>query len=590
MESKEYNYSDELLIVEDSPTQARMLKFLLEKHNYRVNVACNGREALDLLNIHKPMIVISDIIMPEMDGYQLCKYIKSDENLKKIPVILLTSLSDPGEVLKGMECGADNFMTKPYDEQLLISRLKSLILRKQMHESESVQNDVEILFGGQKYFITAKRQQILDFLFSTYETAVWKNSELLRVQEELKELNERLEEKIDERTAALKTEIKQRKQSEEKLQESEERLKSIFDNANDAIITTDIEGNVISWNKAAEKLFGFTEDEVKGKELSSLIVPENVMKERHKIIYQVLSGNTFAGVETIRKHKDGTKICVSVNISPIHDADKKVVGLSGIIRDITEHKKLEKLRIENEHLAAVNKTKSNFLSQMSHELRTPLNAIIGFSELITLGLAGEINEKQKRYTKNIHESGNHLLGIINDILDLTKVESGKLDISIEKIPVAQIINETFMLLNERALECNVILRKELDPELEFIEADKLRFKQILFNLLGNAVKFSKPGGGTVTITVKKESDMAKFSISDTGIGIREEDMEKLFNEFEQIESGSSRKYGGTGLGLAITKQLVELHGGRIWAESRYGEGSTFMFTLPTEAKTMGDTK
>src|SRR3990172_4265269 len=194
MEIGNNSSEQEILIVEDSHTQAEELKFLLEKNNYQVCVAHNGREAIDLMIKQIPTIVISDIVMPEMNGYQLCKYIKSDDALKKIPVVLLTSLSDPGDVLKGLECGADNFITKPYDEIILVSRLKYLIINKQMRENDKMQMGVEIFFGGQKYFITAQRQQILDLLFSTYETAVWKNIELIKVQEELKALNEQLEE------------------------------------------------------------------------------------------------------------------------------------------------------------------------------------------------------------------------------------------------------------------------------------------------------------------------------------------------------------------------------------------------------------
>jgi signal transduction histidine kinase len=221
---------------------------------------------------------------------------------------------------------------------------------------------------------------------------------------------------------------------------------------------------------------------------------------------------------------------------------------------------------------------------MSHELRTPLNAIIGFSELLKRGATGRLNEKQEKFVGNIHVSGNHLLSLISDILDLSKVEAGKIELAPEEFPVGDAINDGLTLIKEKAMKHNVTVKVELDHELDFIEADKLRFKQILFNLLDNAVKFSKPEGGTVTIAAKREKDMARFSVSDTGIGMKEEDLKRVFREFEQLDSGISRKYGGTGLGLAITKKLVELHGGTITVESRYGEGSTFTFILPLKAK------
>jgi len=249
-------------------------------------------------------------------------------------------------------------------------------------------------------------------------------------------------------------------------------------------------------------------------------------------------------------------------------------------RDITWQLKMQEIQREKQELIHISKEKSQFLATMSHELRTPLNAIIGFSELLKQGMGGKLNEKQGRYLDNVITSAKHLLDLINDILDLSKIEAGKIELTTEKMPVASAIEGALSLIKERTLKHNVILKKELDPELEFIEADSLRFRQILFNLLSNAVKFSKPEGGVVTIRTKKDGEFAKISVEDNGIGIKEEDMVKLFREFEQIDSTISRKYGGTGLGLAISKKLVELHGGKIWGESKYGEGSTFTFLLP----------
>ncbi|MFZ2410284.1 MAG: HAMP domain-containing sensor histidine kinase, partial [Candidatus Methanoperedens sp.] len=203
---------------------------------------------------------------------------------------------------------------------------------------------------------------------------------------------------------------------------------------------------------------------------------------------------------------------------------------------------------------------------------------------LTQGVAGELNEKQKHFVDNILTSNQFLLTLINDILDLSKIEAGKIELVPDKMSVPETIKETLSLIKEKAMKHNVLLKTEFDPELEFIVADKQRFKQILFNLLSNAVKFSKEEGGTVIITAKKEGEMARISVSDTGIGIKEENVGKLFHKFEQLESGISQKYGGTGLGLAITKQLVELHGGKIQADSKFGGGSTFTFMLPLKAK------
>ena len=192
-----------VLIVQESTEQAEHLKHILELHNYEVTVQTSGKLALAAMHLSKPNIVISAVMMAEMDGYELCKTIKADEDLKNIPVILLTSLSDATDVIRGLECGADNFVTKPYDEKLLISRIEYVLLNLELRQGARTQTGLEIIFGGQKYLVTPERQQIVDLLISTYETAVEKNIELLRVEGELNKLNDNLNELVLERTSDL---------------------------------------------------------------------------------------------------------------------------------------------------------------------------------------------------------------------------------------------------------------------------------------------------------------------------------------------------------------------------------------------------
>ncbi len=245
-----------------------------------------------------------------------------------------------------------------------------------------------------------------------------------------------------------------------------------------------------------------------------------------------------------------------------------------------ENRRAEEICLENERLMYAKKAKSEFLANMSHKVRSPLTSIIGFAELLNMKKQGELDTKQERYTENILSSGKHLLSLISTILDLSSVDEGKIELVYEKIPVSVILDEMLDLVKEKALNRNVMINKEIDFDPGFIEADPIRLKQILFNLISNAVNFSKPEGGRVTITMKKEGDMAKFSVADTGIGIKEEDKDRLFKEFEQLDSGTTRKYGGAGLGLAMTKRLVELHGGKITVDSKCGEGTTFTILLP----------
>jgi CheY-like chemotaxis protein len=240
----------------------------------------------------------------------------------------------------------------------------------------------------------------------------------------------------------------------------------------------------------------------------------------------------------------------------------------------------------NRRLAEVSRTKSDFLANMSHELRTPLNSVIGFSEVLQDQLFGPINEKQHEYINNILTSGKHLLSLINDILDLAKVESGKMELELSVFLLQESLNASLMILQEKAMKGGIELKVDLVPENAVrIEADPRKFKQIMFNLVSNAIKFS-PAGGTVSVAAVRDGDFMEITVTDSGIGIKKEDIPKLFKEFTQIGSVYTKGVEGTGLGLALTKHMVELHGGRVWVKSEIGTGSQFSFTLPiTQAAT-----
>jgi signal transduction histidine kinase/CheY-like chemotaxis protein len=252
----------------------------------------------------------------------------------------------------------------------------------------------------------------------------------------------------------------------------------------------------------------------------------------------------------------------------------------------------EELYRANRQLEAVSKMKSEFLANMSHELRTPLNAIIGFSEVLCEQAFGNLNDKQLKYANNVVNSGKHLLHLINEILDLAKVESGKMDLHLEVFAVNNAIAELVAFAQALASKKEITIRRRFSPKLLTINADLKKFKQIFYNLLSNAIKFT-PEGGTVEIITDCVGDFemsgsdqfvhrryAEFCVKDNGIGISEEDKERIFKEFQQVDGSYSRQYEGTGLGLALTKKLVELHGGSIWVESERGRGSAFYFTIP----------
>ena len=253
-------------------------------------------------------------------------------------------------------------------------------------------------------------------------------------------------------------------------------------------------------------------------------------------------------------------------------ADQAVIAIENVrlFREI-EHKSAQ--------LEVANKHKSEFLANMSHELRTPLNAIIGFSEVLLDKMFGEVNEKQFDYLKDIHESGRHLLSLINDILDLSKIEAGRMELELSSFHLPTAISNAMTLVRERAQRHGIRLGSELDPALGELCADERKVKQILVNLLSNAVKFT-PDGGQVHVSAARVDSRVEVSVRDTGIGIAPEDQAVVFEEFKQVGRDALRRAEGTGLGLTLTKKLVELHGGEIRLESVPGKGSTFSFTLP----------
>jgi signal transduction histidine kinase len=229
-------------------------------------------------------------------------------------------------------------------------------------------------------------------------------------------------------------------------------------------------------------------------------------------------------------------------------------------------------------LETASRHKSDFLATMSHELRTPLNAIIGFSEVLQEQMFGDLNERQLGYVNDVLEAGRHLLSLINDVLDLAKIEAGRMDLELSQVAIPEILRSAVSMHSERASRGGLELDLAIEPEQITIPADERRLRQIVFNLLSNAVKFT-PRGGRIDVTARLESDHVEIRVADTGPGIAAEDLETIFEEFEQASDG--RQAEGTGLGLALSRKLVELHGGRLWAESAPGHGSTFRFTLPT---------
>jgi two-component system sensor histidine kinase/response regulator len=434
----------DILIVEDSPTQAERLRRLLHGAGYDARVATNGRLALAALRERRPQLVLSDIVMPEMNGYELCSAIKADPALRDIPVILVTSLNDPKDIIRGIECGADNFIRKPYAEDYLLNRISHMLINLKLRKKQSVEFGIALYLGGQKHFINAERQQILDLLISTYEQAVQVNGEL----------------------------------------------------------------------QARERQ----------------VIDLNLQLARH------------AG------------------------------QLEASNREIA---------LKNLELAEASRMKSVFIANMSHELRTPLNAIIGFTGALLMKLPGPLTVEQDKQLKTIRSSARHLLSLINDILDVARIEAGKITLLIEPVDCLALIGEVVDTLRPLAEQKNLDLAIDAASGAITVETDRRALTQILINLINNAIKFTERG--TIHIGLTRGAGdgppVTELSVTDSGTGIREQDRSLLFQAFSQLDSTSTRHAEGAGLGLYLCQNLANALGAVLSVDSHYGTGSTFTLRL-----------
>jgi len=362
----------------------------------------------------------------------------------------------------------------------------------------------------------------------------------------------------------------------------ESKFRDLLESTPDAIIMANESGRIVLANSQAEALFGYQRGELLGQ-LVELLLPtryrDSHVGHRSGYFVQPRTRSMRAGLELYGLRKDGTEFPVEISLSPLK-TDEGTLVMSAI-RDTSDRKRIENsLQEKNAELERANQAKDRFLASMSHELRTPLNGIIGFAEFLSDGKPGPLNDKQKEYLGDILNSGRHLLHLINDMLDLVKVQAGKAELSMERFSLPELIFEVCAGVRTIAENKQIEVAVKTAPDLDFVTLDRQRVKQILYNLLSNALKFTDEGGHVAIRAVLNGAHCFHLTVSDDGIGIRAEDIGRLFTEFEQLETGTARRFGGTGLGLALTRSLVTLHGGTIDAESEFGKGSTFRVVLP----------
>ncbi len=422
------NKDIKILIAEDSLTQAVKLQFILQKNGYKVSLARNGREALEKVREEKPDIVVTDIVMPEMDGYELCRHIKLDETLKNTPVILLTTLSDPKDIIRGLECRADNFITKPYREEFLLGRINYILVNMELRKTLPEKPEIVISFMGQTYVISSDRMQIIDLLLSTYENAINKNQELEEANRELIRMKSELE-------------------------------------------------------------------------------------DRNKELYRL------------------------------------------------------------------NEDKNRLLGMAAHDLRNPIGAILSYSEFLLEEDRIKADETYADFIGTIRESSEFLLHMVNELLDISIIESGNLKLTLSNVDFISLVEHNITINRVLSEKKGINILFNHDSDIPHVKIDIHKLEQVFNNLISNAVKFSYPGS-KVEISIRKKAEELLIAVKDEGKGIPEREFSRLFKPFSRTSVQATGDESSTGLGLAIVKKIVEGHGGKIWVESIVDKGSTFYFSLP----------
>ena len=739
-----------IFIIDDNPSNVKVLSEILKSFGYKTLVAMDGLSGIQKITKALPDLILLDILMPEIDGFETCQRLKQSEVTRDIPVIFMTALASTPDKVKGLKLGAVDYITKPFQQEELIARLElhlqlrhlsqDLAIQNQQLQAEiaqreaaeakikilskvSEQSPASIMITDMNRNISYVNPKFEELTGYRLEDVIGKNPRILKSGDTTEQEYTHLWEMISSGNewhgefhnkkrngdlyweqasissikdyngeithyVAVKEDITLRKQAELELFQQLERERMVSELAlsiRQSLDLSEILNSAVLELKRVLRvdrvlIYGLKPDEsgkvlaesttdrmesILGVECSQEVFPESIHQSYiNGRVYQVedidalpiVDESSTCMVQFCRKLKIKAKLVIAIvqnenlwgllvaqHSEPFHwqtwatdllfqvsnqlaiaisqanlyqqiqielaekiQAEKALQVLNQELEDRVEQRTVdlkrselelqknnESLALANIELARATRLKDEFLANMSHELRTPLNAILGMSEVLQEEILGKLSERQKKAVTTIESGGQHLLAVITDILDLAKIESGKLELHIENTGIEKLCNDSFVFIKQLAHKKNIQLICNIPDRLKqtqsvYIQVDELRMRQALINLLTNAVKFT-PDGGTITLEaqiteVADEGEQHKvyidFLVIDTGIGISPEDIGKLFQNFVQIDSALNRKYAGTGLGLSLVKKIVEMHGGSVGLESEFNIGSKFMIRLP----------
>jgi PAS domain S-box-containing protein len=562
-----------ILIAEDEPVAALKLQFVLEQAGYEVQRAANGEEALDLLDTFQPDMIISDVTMPGIDGYRLCRKVRKTEAYRGILVVLLTSHTEPGDVLLGLSVGADNYFVKPYEPRDLLECVRQMLSTRSERLRDEPADGIEVMYHGTPYIIDANRLQVLNFFINTYETQFRHQQDLLNARDELARLSKDLERKVQERTVELTEEIEERKRAEQRISEQA----ALLDLAHDAIMVAAMSGEVLYWNKSAERLYGWSSAEAVGKSIRVLVMGgDESVDAAARAAMRRCEGWTG---EMAHRSKGSDQITTQSSWTPVRDANGVPRSVLMINTDISQKKLLEAELIRTQRMENI----GMLAGGIAHDLNNVLGPI-----MLAMGLLkeGAKDDSARKMLTLVEESARRGAEMVKQVLMFGRGVEGARII----LQPRHLVREMRTII-EKSFPKNIQLNITTPNDLPCVMGDATQLHQALLNLCVNA-RDAMPQGGALTISAESIELDAQYSalnahaapgmyvllkVSDTGVGIPPEARELVFEPFYTTKEIG----GGTGLGLSTVLAIVRGHGGFVRVQSEVGKGTSFEVYLPT---------
>jgi len=640
LSNKDYASKFSIIVVEDDVALNTLIQKTLQRNNHQTKGFYTGNEAIEWLkdNNGPDILLLLDYQLYEMSGEQVIKILRKD-NID-IPFVIITGHGDEKTAVEMMKLGALDYMVKdsnfidllPTIVKQVINHIdienklyeSQLALKKSEEKHRSIFENIqdvyfEISLKGEvleispsvENMLSIKREDIINnplfsdkneedsFLHLVKQKGVISDYEIYLRKENGQKLptsftckyiydNQGNPRKI---IGTIRN-ITERKQAEEVIRHSEERYRILAENSSDMISKHNWDRTYLYVSPACTKLLGYIPEELTGRSAYQLIHPDDVENIRKNHIL-LLENRTNSFIESYRiRKKDNSYIWFETNNQVIYNQNTNLVQeIVCVSRDITERKEKEELLKAKEVAEGANKAKSEFLANMSHEIRNPLNAIIGMTSTLS---KTPLNQDQKNYLNSISLSSSNLLNILNDILDFSKIEANKVDLVFASFRLNEMINQVIDSFKSQAKAKDLSLNFSIEPSVpDHLYGDEKKIIQILHNLLSNAIKFTNEGAVTLEVNLKKlqaDAVFVEFRVSDTGIGVKKEDIPKMFESFRQLDISAKKEYQGTGLGLSIVKSLVEMMNGKVIFESVLEKGSSVAFEIPLIVSTSGDLK